>query len=241
MFSADLLTNTALLVLASSSTDALCQMPKRADISVIPSAADVVYDTSKTLKEIQKQHVDTINPYGFNQTTHTNGYMSGLITMQPRVKLDYARAGNLDAACIWYDSVALDIRIEPEIVIAKEVAADRCMYKAVKEHELKHVMVDRKIVNKYAQSMGRKIFDGLKQRGFIVGPIPSENAAAVADRMRETVAQLVEIEYKKMEIERTEAQQAVDSLEEYQRVSAECPNYKSPHLYTHKSASQKTR
>ena len=124
--------------------------------------------------------------------------------------------------CIWYDKIDLKIEISPEIVIAKEVAEDPCRYKVTKEHELKHVMVDRKIVNKYAKTMGQKLFDGLKSRGFMVGPVKAERAQAVAQRMQETVGQLIEWEYKKMEIERAEKQQAVDSLEEYERVGNAC-------------------
>ena len=70
--------------------------------------------------------------------------------------------------------------------------------------------------------MGQKIYDGLKSRGFNIGPVNPQDANDIAKRMHETVAQLIELEFKKMEIERTEKQQAVDTLEEYERVSAQC-------------------
>ena len=212
----------SLLTLASAEPTAVCQMPKPAEIRVIPKTQAVKYDLTQTRAELQGYTMDTVNPYGFDSNSHTNGFMRGLITMQPFVKLDYKNVLGNRAVCIWYDTIELKIEIDPLIVIAKEVAEDPCEFEVVKEHELKHVMVDRKIVNKYARSMSRKVHEGLKARGFLVGPVRGEDAQKVAERMQETVGQLVELEYKKMEIERTERQQAIDSLEEYERVGSIC-------------------
>lgn len=212
-----------ILTLAAFEPNSVCQIPQPAQINVIPSAAPVEYDLSQSREQLQSQKIDTINPYGFDTQSHTNGFMKGTITMRPHVKLDYKTVFNGRAVCIWYEKIDLKIAIDPAIVIAKEVAEDNCMYAAVKEHELKHVNVDRKIVNKYAKTMGRKIFDGLQSRGFIVGPVSVEQAQDVAQRMQSTVSQLIELEYKKLEIDRAESQQAVDSLEEYTRVSNLCP------------------
>lgn len=228
MLPIDPVTIGSLLILAASPASELCQMPKPASINVRPRASKTQYDYSQTLEQLASTEIDTINPYGFDSISHTNGYMKGRIAMKPYVKVDYKHYPKYGAVCLWYDTVNLDIQIDPTIVIAKEVAKDKCMLNAVREHELKHVRVDREIVNKYAKTMGKKLHDGLKQRGFLVGPVRQEDAQAIVTRMQETVGQLVEMEYKKMEIKRAERQQAVDSLEEYTRVSNECPNYKSP-------------
>lgn len=227
MFAIDPVTIGSLLILASGANEH-CQIPKPAEIAIVPRSRQVTLDKSKTLAQIQNQSIDTINPYGYNSVSQTNGYMKGGIAVKTQVSLDYKKARRVNGFCIWYDKVTVDIEISPEIVIANEVAQDRCMYKAVLEHELKHVKVERQIANKFAKVIGVKVFNGLKQRGFIAGPIPRENTQEVADRMRKTVSQLVEFEYKKIGIERAERQQAVDSLEEYENVSTKCPHYKSP-------------
>ncbi|MCB1720147.1 MAG: hypothetical protein H6860_04080 [Rhodospirillales bacterium] len=215
------------LILAASSPQ-ICQMTTPADISVVPKTAELVIDTSRTSADLQGQSIDTINPYGYNNVTHTNGFMEGQINMRSSVELDYRLTSMANAYCIYYKKVTIMLDITPKIVIAKEVSEDSCMYSAVLEHEMKHVNADRKIVNKYAQTIGKKVFDGLQQRGFIAGPIASENAQAIMNRMKSTVSQLVQFEYKKMEIERAEAQQAIDNLAEYQFVQSRCPDYKSP-------------
>lgn len=224
----DPLTAGTLLVLAGAG-NASCQLPKSVEISVIPRTNDVQIDTSQTLAEVQKQQIDTIDPYGYNSLSHTNAYMKGSVGLKSQVQLDYKPYG-ADGLCIWYDTVKIEIFIDPTIVIGSEVAADKCMYNAVLNHEMKHVRVDREIVNKYAKSIGAKIFDGLKQRGFLVGPVKGEHGQEIADRMKSTVSQLIELEQRKMEIERAERQQAVDSLDEYERVNSECPDFKAPPL-----------
>lgn len=216
--------------MAASDAKSLCQMPKPTEINVSPRTEEVTYDYSKPRDALQDVAIDTVDPYGFDQKTHTNGYMKGLITMEPRVKMDYKHIPKYDAVCIWYDVIDLKIEIDPEIVIAKEIAENPCKLSAVKKHELQHVKVDRQIVNKYGASMGQKIYDGLKQRGFMVGPIRAEHAQDVVKKMQMTVGRLVELEYRKMEIERQERQQAVDNLDEYERVNKivnACPDRKS--------------
>lgn len=222
MLGIDPLTISSLLVLAASGAGQ-CIPAKATEINVIPSSKEVVYDTSQTLAQLQGKQIDTINPYGFHGVSQTQGYMSGSIRMTPSVKIDYTQDPQTGELCIWYDTVDIKIEIEPTIVIAKEVYADRCKKKAVMDHELKHVQADREIVNKYSKIMGKKVFDGLKKRGFKVGPVPAANGQGIADRMQETVIQIVGHEYKKMDLERAEVQGAIDSLEEYERVSSLCP------------------
>ncbi len=199
--------------------------PKPAEINVIPKAKEVKYDTSQTIAQMQGTATDTIDPYGFHGISQTQGYMSGKIRMVPRVSIDYKHYPEMDAVCLWYDTIDIEIEIDPSIVIAKEVYQDSCMRKSVIEHEMKHIMVDRRIVNKYSKIMGEKVFEGLKQRGFKVGPVRVRDSTQIVDRMRKTVYQIVGHEYKKMELERTEMQRDIDSLEEYKSVDAKCPDF----------------
>ena len=180
------------------------------------------FDFTQTLDEIQGSASGTINPYGFHRTTRTQGFMKGGILMSPKVALGGAvdqKTGNI---CLWYEAVDLRIEIDPEVVIAKEVHADPCTRKAVLDHEMKHVFADRQIVNKYAKLMGKRIYEALQQRGFVVGPIPASSQKDVAIRMQETVFQVVSKERRRMRIDREDLQSSIDSLEEYNRVSALC-------------------
>lgn len=224
----DPLTVASLLVLAASqpqSASALCAMPKPTEIKVSPTTRKVAFDYTKSLSDLQGVSIDTIDPHSFNGVSVTQGFMKGAIRLVPEVRLGNKTYPSYNAGCVWYDSVVIKIEIDPTIVIAKEVKSDKCMSKAVAEHEMKHVMVDRRIVNKYSQIMGKEVYDALAQRGFTAGPMPISAMQSVAERMQKTVLQVVEHEYKKMDLEREELQGGVDNINEYTRVKNLCPDF----------------
>lgn len=233
MLGVDPLTIGSLMVLAAGGGGLKCEMPKGTAINVTPKTLDVKYDYSQTLAQLQKHQTDTIDPHGFGGMSVTQGFMRGGIKLAPSVKLSYLTYEREGAACLWYDEINVVLEIDPTIVIAKEVYEDRCMHSAVRYHELKHVKVDRKIVNKYAKIMGQKLYEGLKSRGFKSGLIPVSSTEAVSKRMQETVYQIVEHEYRKMELERIDLQRAVDSKQEYDSVSAKCPDFRKRQSQTY--------
>lgn len=220
----DPLVVSSLVVLASSGD--VCKMPKPTEITITPSTEKVQVISNKTLAEMQNEQIDTINPHSFNGVSVTQGFAQGKIRMQAEVKLDSQAVMRGRAGCIWYETINVKFLIDPYIYIAKEVQKDRCMGRAVLEHEMKHVHVDRQVVNKYSREVGRKIFEGLEQRGFIAGPIRPEDYEATAERMRQTVKQIIDLEMKRLELDRLDMQTAVDSKEEYDRVAAQCPKFK---------------
>ncbi len=233
MFGLDIVTTATLLTLAAAQPQPaapsparnLCSDIKTAKINVVPKTMNIVYDYSQPLAAIQSGRMDTINPYGFHTMTVTQGFMQGMIKLTPSVKVLYKEIPQYGAACLWYDTIDITIEIDPKIVIAKEVYNDPCMGKAVIAHEMKHINADRRIVNKYAKSMGKKVYDALAERGFQASPVDIRNAKPMAERMQKFIFQTLELEYRKMDIERTETQQAIDSLNEYQRISAQCPDF----------------
>jgi uncharacterized protein YutD len=224
---ATVLLNLANPVYARSSAAELCKMSKPTQINVKPSTQEVLLITNRSLAEMQNFETNTVNPHGFGSgVSVTQGLAKGQINTKAEVRLNYLTYPRLGVACIWYESIDISLDIDPHVYIAKEVYRDRCMGAAVLEHEMKHVNVDRAIVNKYANIMGQKIYEELRKRGFMAGPVKAEEAEAVAERMKHTVLQIVEMENKRMELDRADMQAAVDTAEEYKRVADMCPDFR---------------
>lgn len=220
MFGFDPITVSSLLILASSGA---CPHHEPTKINVIPRTADVKYDYSQTLKEIQNYATDTVDPYGFHGQTITQGFMKGQIGLTQKIR--FGLVNEKGYGCVWYDTITVELDITPEIVVAKEIYYDACMRKAVVDHELKHVRVDRQVVNKYAHTMGQKLLKALKTRGFAAGPFKAERMSDIQAKMRTVVRQVLELEYKKLGIEREERQRQVDTIEEYESVDDQCPHF----------------
>lgn len=224
MLPVDPLTLSTLLVLAGTKPN-LCPVPPPAKINMLPSTAEIAFDTSQTLAQLQGYSMDTVDPYGFHGMTYTQAFMKGQIQPSYQVRVGHVYLEKYRAYCLWYEDITVKIEIDPTIVIAKELYADLCMRKALIGHESKHVMVDRKVVNDHADSIGRKLYAELKSRGFSVGPVPAASGQEVVDRMQKVVKQILEFEFQKMNLDRMERQRAVDNLEEYKSVDAQCPTF----------------
>ena len=207
-------------------TSAGCPKQEPTKINIVPRTAKVKYDYSQTLKQIQNYSIDTVDPYGFHGQTITQGFMKGQIELRHKIQFGQVKNPTFGIGCVWYNDITVEIKIDPTIVIAKELYRDACMRKAILGHELKHVRVDREIVNKYAKSMGKKLMKALKSRGFTAGPFELQRMPEVTGKMQTVVKQILELEYKKMGIERQERQRDVDSLEEYNSVDDKCPTFK---------------
>ncbi|MCB1782357.1 MAG: hypothetical protein KDI13_00025 [Alphaproteobacteria bacterium] len=234
MFGIDVLSASALLVLASAQKP-VCPAHDPTAINVIPRTEDVEFDTSQTLKEIQNYNMDTVDPYGFHGKSITQAFMSGGIERKHQVKLNYGPIeGYRNAVCIWYEDITVELSIDPTIVVASELYDDRCMRGALIDHEMKHIRVDRELVNEHARAIGQKLMSELKSRGFSSGPISGDNAQSVAKKMHHVVGQILQLEYQKLDIDRLERQRAVDNLDEYNRVDDICPDFrkKKKELYS---------
>lgn len=220
------------MILAGANTT--CPTQEATKINIIPRTEKVKYDYRQTLKQIQNYSTDTVDPYGFHGQTVTQGFMKGQIDLRHKVQFGQITHPKYKISCLWYNEITVEINIDPTIVIAKELYQDRCMRKAILGHELKHVRVDREIVNKYAKSMGQKLLKALKSRGFAAGPFETERMNEIMVKMQTVVKQILELEYKKMGIERQERQREVDTLEEYNSVDDKCPSFqkKKQQLYS---------
>lgn len=226
MFGFDPLTGSALLILAAGSPSDMCNAQRTpTKLNIVPHTASVIYDYSQSLKKLQTYDTDTVDPYAYHGTTVTQGFMKGKIEPKYTVRLKSLEIPRYKAACLSYDQIDIELNIDPTIVIAKELSKDNCLRKAIVTHELKHVKVDREIVNKYAKSIGHKLLQDLKARGFVAGPFESERIDEVSEKMKQVVAQVLDLEFQKMSLERQENQRAVDNLEEYESVNAQCPDF----------------
>ncbi len=235
MIGFDPVTLSSLLILAASSV-AECPDHAPTKINVIPHTAKVKYDYSQSLEQIQAYQTDTVDPYSFHGKTITQGFMKGQIELRHKMTLGKSENQRHGYGCLWYDTIDIELNIDPEIVIAKELYRDKCMRDSIIEHELKHVRVDREVVNKYANSIGQRVFTALKSRGFSVGPFEIWRMEEVQGKMERVINQILELEYKKLGIERQERQRAVDSLEEYESVDDKCPGFEKKKSTLYKNA-----
>ena len=223
MIGIDPVTLASMVVLAGYKPECPAHEPTK--INITPISEKVKYDTSQSLKQLQQYDTDTIDPYSFHGHSITQAFMKGAVGMGYKINFSTWTMPKAQVSCMWYKEINVEIKVDPTIVVAKEIYNDPCMRKAVIGHELKHVKVDREVVNKYANSIGKKLMKELNSRGFTAGPFYTERTEDVRAKMLRVVGQIVDLEEEKMNLERRERQIAVDSVEEYESVDDKCPGF----------------
>lgn len=206
--------------LASGSIE--CKLKKAPQIHVSASDTNVRYDHTKTQKQLDALGTDTVSPYGKNVQTHVGGLMAGEVSISQNIRIMQETWPNMNAGCLYIDSLKVNIHIKPVIYIARDYPKTGCMYKAIMEHEKKHIQVDRMIVNKYTNIIIHGLDKALKKVGYAHGPF-SKGALQQQQAMLQQYSQDIVKQYSEaMSAERRKLQQDVDNLREYERVQAQC-------------------
>lgn len=197
-----------------------CSVPKAPLIQVLPKTKDIVYDYSQTTKQLTARRTTSPGPYGSNIDTATGGLRADQISTTSNIKMGTLTYQVQNAGCIWYDEVTVNINLNPVIYVAKEYQKEPCKG-AILKHELRHVEVDRFVVNKYAQEIGTAIQTAVNKAG-AVGPFAVADMSRQQDQLIKQVQTAIKSQEHLLHQEMRTLQSQVDSLEEYDRISKIC-------------------
>lgn len=193
-----------------------CNPDKAPQIRVVPKMAPIAYDFSKPMAQMNNIHIDTVNPYGNDVHTDTGGVMHG--SVQLKASSSYRTTSYQGLSCAYFEKITISVELTPKIYIAREYPRGGCKHRAVMEHELKHVAVERQIANKYAQIIGNQMVAAIKKYP-VFGPVPSSQQTSQHQQMTGLIQNMVSRLSDKMALERKQRQQAVDNINEYNRVN----------------------
>jgi hypothetical protein len=149
--------------------------------------------------------------------------MTGEMTAQHDARMRQTTDKATGATCLGLTSIAVTLRMRPVIYMATEFRKTECQYKALFEHELKHVKTDDDVMTEYAP----RIRDGLQfafngDADSLVGPVPLKGIGDAKRLLEAHVAGAVQSLFNMMMRERIDRQHAVDSVNEYQMLTNAC-------------------
>lgn len=189
-------------------------------INVVPQTHPIIYDFDTPTAALGQLQRDKISPYGIEADTTTGGLRHD----QPEYKLVVYVESDFDPNsglyCLWYRKIDLHITLQPKIFVAKEFNQGNCR-SAIIEHEQKHVVVDRLLINKYAKKVGNELSSIISNIG-AEGPFPLRDALVTRRKMIAAVRKIIEEEQHAHIRELNILQNQIDSLEEYKAVSSHC-------------------
>lgn len=204
-----------------------CNLKAAPRISVTPVKSQIKYNFTKTKADLNKINVDTISPYGPHHKTNVSGLMSGSIQLASNVSFMQETYDSKNQGCLYLKAVNVKIHIDPTIYIAREFPKSSCMHNAILAHEFKHVEVDRLIVNKYINLIGRALGKEVDRQSQRYGPMKIIRIAEVQEDIKKSIYDVVLDMNDDMNRERRRRQQAVDTLEEYDSIGVRCKREKA--------------
>ena len=121
--------------------------------------------------------------------------------------------------CIMVEDVFASLGYQDiKVYIAKEFPQGTCGFDAIVEHEVKHLKVNKEVLEEYVD----KIRAELEYQMPILGVAQQENLAYTEYTLRKEINAIVSRFLNEMAEENARRQMAIDSDEEYERVSNAC-------------------
>lgn len=125
--------------------------------------------------------------------------------------------------CVQVSRLDIGIHIEPVIYMAKELRTEACEYKSYLEHEMKHVAVDRQLVDDYKDVIRRNIGFSFPQAGdFVVGPVPASLRKEAEEELSYNITGVLRATIDSLLRERSFRQREIDSVGEYASLTLAC-------------------
>lgn len=226
----DIIALPATLMILTSGNPLLpeCKTDRAPVIEVLPRQSKLKVFNHKSRNLLKQKEIGTRSPYSHHTETRVGGLMAGNLQTETRMSFGGLSIEELNLRCLWFDQVTVNLNLDPEIYIASEYRPGSCEYNAILEHEKKHLRVDQEIVNEYAQRIGSTLSALLRYRGNETGWLKGPQIAATQDRMQQSVQAALDNVMSALENDRKARQQNIDSLEEYERVSAQCKGFGRP-------------
>lgn len=210
---------------AAKKNDNWCKVDKAPQIKISASASKIKYNFKLSQADLGKFGADTKSPYAKNVITDVGGLMSGGIEMRQQVTYKIITNPNYEQSCMWYNVIDVQILFDPTVYVAREYPQGTCGHNAILEHEMKHVQVDRHMVNKYAAQIGQAIKKEIDTRP-LYGPVHQSQVKLLQQQMSNRMEQVLNSYSNIMDAERSLLQQKIDSIEEYERVDNLCEGNK---------------
>lgn len=204
--------------------DTVCKPRKSPRVAVSVSETQVRYDHARGRDALKSMGNDTVSPYGPDAATHVSGLMNGEILTEQSIRFLQETWARRSHGCVYLDSIDVKITVKPVIYVAREYKQGSCRYRSIVEHEKRHIAVDQQVAGKYRERIAQAITENMAAAATTGGAAVPVGAILVEqEKIRARFEGLLKRYNAEMSAERKTRQQGVDTLAEYERVRAQCP------------------
>jgi hypothetical protein len=176
-------------------------------------------DAGKSLAEIRALAAANKPNLAISKRETPVGLTAATLKIETSFQVTSKGSSALRSYCGQITKVEMTFGFDDTIIyMPKEIASGSCAYHQVLEHENKHVTVDRMIVETYAPY----VQNDLNRIARSIGIVHAQNPYDVESMLRQTLNEKVEAIGQYLTTQRREAQDRVDTPQEYERLSKSC-------------------
>lgn len=180
-------------------------------------------DNSRTPQQMQSLRTGATSPDYGGEFEHVQGVKDGKYQFSFSLDFEKTEWFMIGKACVQPAALHLTLTYTPVIYISKDIAPGTCDYNVTLEHEMRHVKVDVDTLGEFIPSIKTMAAAAMALHQSRE-PVAQENVEIVQNNLSREITALIDSASAKLQATRTLRQQAVDSREEYIRLSNACPH-----------------
>lgn len=198
-----------------------CDMDKPS-LTVKMAKKKTRYIRSESAADLTQMHA------GRNANYVVQGLGGGEMGYKLEMKYQTERKGK--QACVGVKAIKVTFYGVPQIHIASNFKRGTCEYRAVLEHEQKHIRTMLKFMREYAPKLKRFSKRMVKSSQYQAGPMDESRVATALEKIKESYNQQLNNYLASIYPVLQNRQQAIDNPQEYARVQSKCKNWEK-HLF----------
>jgi hypothetical protein len=188
-----------------------------ADIRVVEQIAPPAFDYSKSDAELTRMKYSEGTTADF-ANHRIVGLTVASIVATTHVWITSAPAGP-DRLCAWPSAVTLTVSTRPTVYVS--AAHGHCNLDETKAHEMKHVAIDRSVIDRYMPVFRSEAERAIAEIGTI-GPIPRAQLPDIQQEIHDRVREATRRALAALNVDRSVEQRALDTPAEYDRLRQAC-------------------
>lgn len=189
-----------------------CEPVHDLDIKISPTQEPIKYDFTKNIEQLGVIGEGAYSPYGAEHKTHMLGLASGKHELNLQTGFTSQTYTQLDRACVHVKEVTVHMNYAPTVYVVREFPKGSCEHNNVLRHEIEHVKITQKMLNKYSKVLGRHLKEALKS-GYSYGPFSASQVPQAQEKLSEKISKIAVDVNNKMNIEMEKHQNHFDYVE----------------------------
>lgn len=194
-----------------------CPAFKPPSIELVIQQAPVSYEFGKPLAALERLQSSRRTIQG-GKGSHVLGLAHVKLVSQVQFTVSIARLPD-GSFCAAPATVRANFGVaESRVLVARELPRGSCIHGEVLAHEMRHVEVDRALLQEYTPKI-RAAMDETVER---IGSVRDRNDKAILAMIKSRIESGMKASFRQFEAARNQRQEQVDTPAEYDRVSRSC-------------------